>query len=188
MSELLVVLAGLLLVVLVGVAVLLTARVRRLARLDARLDAARAALLVALQRRHDAALAAAQALDGRCARASADLGRAVAAAGAAGRDWPDRETAENALGRALAGVERAALADAERSELAEAEQALVLARLVHNDAVRDTLWLRSRRLVRWLRLAGKAPPPRYFEIADPAPGVTLTAGIGPHGRGADGSI
>ena len=37
------------------------------------------------------------------------------------------------------------------------------------DAVRDTLDLRSRRLVRWLRLAGTAPAPAYFEIADPPP-------------------
>ena len=44
---------------------------------------------------------------------------------------------------------------------------LLLARRVHNDAVRDTLDLRSRRLVRWLRLAGTAPAPAYFEIADP---------------------
>ena len=40
---------------------------------------------------------------------------------------------------------------------------------MHNDAVRDTLALRSRRLVRWLRLAGTAPLPAYFEIADAAP-------------------
>jgi 8-oxo-dGTP pyrophosphatase MutT (NUDIX family) len=42
----------------------------------------------------------------------------------------------------------------------------MLARRVHNDAVRDTLTLRSRRLVRWLRLAGTAPHPAYFEIVD----------------------
>jgi len=48
----------------------------------------------------------------------------------------------------------------------------VLARRVHNDAVRDTLGLRSQRLVRWLRLAGTAPMPAYFEIADPAPTLT----------------
>jgi len=52
---------------------------------------------------------------------------------------------------------------------------LALARRVHNDAVRDTLGLRSRRLVRRLHLAGRAPLPRYFEIADPVGGVTTTA-------------
>ena len=43
---------------------------------------------------------------------------------------------------------------------------------VRNDAVRDTLGLRSRRLVRWLRLAGTAPMPTYFEIADPPAALT----------------
>jgi 8-oxo-dGTP pyrophosphatase MutT (NUDIX family) len=43
----------------------------------------------------------------------------------------------------------------------------VLARRVHNDAVRDTLALRRKRSVRWLRLAGRAPLPSYFEIAEP---------------------
>jgi 8-oxo-dGTP pyrophosphatase MutT (NUDIX family) len=37
---------------------------------------------------------------------------------------------------------------------------------VHNDAVRDILALRSRRFVRWLRLAGNAPAPAFFEITD----------------------
>jgi hypothetical protein len=189
MTELLaVVLACVLAVVLVAVAALLDARLHRLDRLHARLDAARDALLVALQGRHDAALAAARALDCRGARVSAELRAAVAAAGAAGRHWPDRETAENALGRTLAGVDRAALPAAVRTELAEAEHALLLARLVHNDAVRDTLWLRSRRLVRWLRLAGSAPRPRYFEIADPSPDVTPTARIGPQEEGANDTI
>ena len=79
----------------------------------------------------------------------------------------DPEAAANALGRALARLDRAALPADVRAALADAEQLLVLARRVHNDAVRDTLGLRSRRLVRWLRLAGTAPMPAYFEIADP---------------------
>jgi hypothetical protein len=84
----------------------------------------------------------------------------------------DAETAANALGRALARLDRAALPPDLRAALADAEQLLVLARRVYNDAVRDTLGLRSRRLVRWLRLAGTAPMPAYFEIADPAPSLT----------------
>jgi hypothetical protein len=82
------------------------------------------------------------------------------------------EAAANALGRALARLDRAALPADVRAALVDAEQLLVLARRVHNDAVRDTLGLRSRRLVRWLRLAGTAPMPAYFEIADPAPTLT----------------
>jgi hypothetical protein len=72
---------------------------------------------------------------------------------------------------------------------------------VHNDAVRDTLDLRSRRLVRGLRLAGTAPAPAYFEIADPpprdlapqappvvptVPGAPPVAAVGGTDRGATG--
>ncbi|HXO12370.1 MAG TPA: NUDIX domain-containing protein, partial [Mycobacterium sp.] len=53
-------------------------------------------------------------------------------------------------------------------ELADAEARVVLARRFHNDAVRDTLALRERRLVRWFRLAGTAALPSYFEIAERA--------------------
>jgi hypothetical protein len=83
----------------------------------------------------------------------------------------DPEAAANALGRALARLDRATLPADVRAALTDAEQLLVLARRVHNDAVRDTLGLRSRRLVRWLRLAGTAPMPAYFEIADPVPAL-----------------
>jgi hypothetical protein len=48
---------------------------------------------------------------------------------------------------------------------------VMIARRVYNDAVRDTLALRSHRMVRWLRLAGTAALPRYFEIAEPAPAI-----------------
>ncbi|NUT51270.1 MAG: NUDIX domain-containing protein, partial [Saccharothrix sp.] len=65
------------------------------------------------------------------------------------------------------GLDRAKLPPALAAELSDAEQRVVLARRVHNDAVRDTLALRRRRSVRWLRLAGTAPTPSYFEIAEP---------------------
>ena len=60
----------------------------------------------------------------------------------------------------------------------------MLARRVHNDAVRDTLALRSRRLVRWFRLAGTAPAPEYFEITDEQPGAEGTAVVVPRSRRA----
>jgi hypothetical protein len=122
-------------------------RVRRLHRLHIRVDAARAGLEAALNRRVSAAVRAG-------AEAPADALKL------------DPEDAANALSRALARLDRAALATDVRAELAEAEQLLVVARRVHNDAVRDTLGLRSLRLVRWLRLAGRAPMPEYFEMAD----------------------
>jgi hypothetical protein len=77
------------------------------------------------------------------------------------------EVAENNLTHRLAAVDRDAVPDGLAGDLLDAEQLTLLARRVHNDAVRDTLDLRSRRLVRWLRLAGTAPVPAYFEIADP---------------------
>lgn len=154
--------------VLVGVLVLVWAvalclsRVRRLHRLHIRVDAARAGLDAALARRAAAA-----------SSAGVTVPRGpVVTDGAAPRSTVDPEAAANALGRILAGLDRAALPGDVRATLADAEQLLVLARRVHNDAVRDTLGLRSRRLVRWLRLAGTAPMPTYFEIADPAPALT----------------
>ena len=52
------------------------------------------------------------------------------------------------------------------AELADAEARVLLARRFHNDAVRDTLALRERPAVRWLRLGGTAALPSYFEIAE----------------------
>jgi hypothetical protein len=167
--------------VLAWAAALGAGRVRRLDRLHVRMDAARAGLLAALDRRVAAALAAAGAPG-----AGPGLRAAAHAARAAGLDWPDREAAENRLGRVLAGMDRSGLPAAVAAELLDSELLLALARRVHNDAVRDTLGLRSRRLVRWLRLAGGAPLPRYFEIADPAPGVSAAAGIGPTGWASSG--
>jgi hypothetical protein len=67
----------------------------------------------------------------------------------------------------LAGIDRAGLAPGLRSELGDAEQRVVIARRVHNDAVRDTKALRGTRAVRYFRLAGNAAEPEYFEIAEP---------------------
>jgi hypothetical protein len=151
------------------------ARVRRLHRLHRRTDAARAGLESALERRAAAALAAAAVPDA-AGSAPALLRAAVAAASAAGGHRPggERESAENALGRRLAALDRSALPPVVLAELVDAEQSLTVARSVHNDAVRDTLVLRSRRLVRWLHLAGSAPWPTYFEIADARQGAAAT--------------
>jgi 8-oxo-dGTP pyrophosphatase MutT (NUDIX family) len=77
-----------------------------------------------------------------------------------------REACENELSAALALVDPAAGPAGLIAELADAEARVVLARRFHNDAVRDTLALRERRLVRWFRLAGTAALPTYFEIAE----------------------
>jgi hypothetical protein len=188
--------------VAVGVATLVAMRVRRLDRLHVRTDAARVGLESALERRAAAALALAAALEavtleavtleaGAHGTGSLETGAldptgrypadglraAVAAALATRATGGDREGAENVLSRELAAMPRTGLPHPVLEELVDAEQLLVLARRVHNDAVRDTRVLRSRRLVRWLHLAGSAPMPEYFEIADPEFGVTPAAAV-----------
>lgn len=142
---------------LAALLVLVTRTVRlvnRLDRLHIRTDAAWAALDAALARR---------ALLARLA--GPKLHTATEAAEKAPR--ADREAAENEVSRLLGELDRTALPAEIATELADAEHRLVLARRVHNDAVRDTLALRRKRSVRWLRLAGTAPLPSYFEIAEP---------------------
>jgi 8-oxo-dGTP pyrophosphatase MutT (NUDIX family) len=117
-----------------------------------------------------------QALDGALAR-RAVVTRAVAASSAAPQlaalaDAAEsaprqaREACENDLSAALAMVDPASMPAGLIAELADAEARVLLARRFHNDAVRDTLALRERRLVRLLRLGGTASLPSYFEIAE----------------------
>ncbi|GAY11658.1 NUDIX hydrolase [Pseudonocardia sp. N23] len=149
-------------------------RARRLDRLHVRTDAARDGLHHALDRRAAAAVGCLPALRGPGAaalRTALDARTGLRPPPGDGR----AETVENTLTRALAGVDRSGLPTGPAAELTDAEQLVVLARRVHNDAVRDTLGLRSRRLVRWLHLAGTAPVPEYFEIADPDVGRSTSA-------------
>jgi 8-oxo-dGTP pyrophosphatase MutT (NUDIX family) len=117
-----------------------------------------------------------QALDGALAR-RAVVARAVAASSSAPElaalaDAAERaprqarEACENALSAALAMVDPASMPAGLIAELADAEARVLLARRFHNDAVRDTLALRERRLVRLLHLGGTASLPSYFEIAE----------------------
>jgi 8-oxo-dGTP pyrophosphatase MutT (NUDIX family) len=161
-----------LLVVLLAVALVfgpwLLGTANRLDRLHVRTDAAWAGLDASLARR--AVVTRAVAATGSVAPECADALRAAAdSAELAGRG--DREAAENELSRLLGELDRALVPAALAEELDDAEQRVVLARRVHNDAVRDTRSLRRRRLVRWLRLAGTAAQPDYFEIAEPDPDV-----------------
>lgn len=137
----------------------------RLNRLHVRCDLSWQALDGALARRAVVARAVAiESYDGAVA------GRRLAAladvAERASRDM--RETAENALSAELALVDAASLPPAMVAELADAEARVLLARRFHNDAVRDTVALRERPLVRALHLGGTAPMPTYFEIVERA--------------------
>ena len=147
----------------------LAATANRLDRLHVRTDAAWAALDAALARRAVVAraVAAATSLDRDMGSVGADKLRAVAER-AESTPRSEREEAENALSLELAAVDRGRLPLALAAELLDAEQRVVIARRVHNDAVRDTLGQRRRRLVRWLKLAGTAPQPEYFEIVEPS--------------------
>ncbi|TVT31795.1 NUDIX hydrolase, partial [Amycolatopsis rhizosphaerae] len=151
-------LSALLAAVIVLGGLFLVATANRLDRLHVRLDAGWAALDAALARRAVVARAvAAGALEGS---AAAEVRRAADAAEAAPR--PDREAAENELTKLLATIGRDGLPAELADELADAEYRVVIARRVHNDAVRDTLALRRRRKVRYFKLAGTAPRPEYF--------------------------
>ncbi|MGH3437028.1 MAG: NUDIX hydrolase [Sciscionella sp.] len=181
---------GWLIVTLVALAIVvlvivpyLVATAHRLDRLHVRTDAAWAGLDAALARRAVIARAAiAGGLDGEL---TDDRANALREAADAAESAPrlDREAAENELTRALAGVDRARLPKAIAAEFIEAEHRMMLARRVHNDAVRDTLALRGRRVVRWLKLAGTAAEPAYFEIAEPQ-GATPSENGARHRRSA----
>ncbi|MDX8035809.1 NUDIX domain-containing protein [Lentzea sp. BCCO 10_0856] len=146
--------------IIVLVALLLAAWIlsiaNRLDRLHVRTDAAWAALDAALARR------------AVVTRALLDPELSAAASKAESATRAERELAENELSGLLGVVDRSTLPPALAAELSDAEERVMLARRVHNDAVRDTLLQRRRRMVRWLRLAGTAPQPSYFEIAEPA--------------------
>ena len=145
----------------------------RLDRLHDRTAAARSSLDAQLVRR----AAALQALAEKCA---AELGpsrsaglRALAAA-SLDADPTAREAAENDLSRALHDipddVDPALLGD-----LADAARRVAFARRFYNDAVRDTVALRRRRLPRLFRLGGRRPLPAFFEIDDTVPDVRRPA-------------
>jgi 8-oxo-dGTP pyrophosphatase MutT (NUDIX family) len=139
----------------------------RLDRLHVRYDLSWQALDAALARR--AVVARAVAANAFGGPADAEARQLVARADAA-ETAPRRarEACENQLSAALALVDPAAGPAGLVAELADAEARVVLARRFHNDAVRDTLALRERRLIRWFRLAGTAALPSYFEIAEQA--------------------
>src|SRR5215469_13651336 len=130
-----------LLIVVLAIAVVfgpwLLRTANRLDRLHIRTDAAWAGLDAALARRAVVTRAVAAVLPAE----RADLLR-IAADQAELALRADREAAENELSRLLAELDRTILAPALAEELADAEQRVLLARRVHNDAVRDTKALR----------------------------------------------
>lgn len=179
------------LLVLLLLAWYLTFSAARLDRLHHRVEGARSALDSQLLRRARAAadLAGSGLLD---PATSVLLAGAAADAVAAGEsdgvemsldaDLARREVAESDLSRAL----RAALDDPEQlralradplgadllAALDAASLRVRLARRFHNDAVTQTRRVRGKPVVRWARLAGRAPMPQTFEMDDDPPALT----------------
>ncbi|MCK8675611.1 NUDIX domain-containing protein, partial [Rhodococcus sp. HM1] len=147
--------------VVVGLGLWAYTTANRLDRLHVRSDLSWQALDAALARRAvvvRSIAASVPAADGKRLAALAD--RAERA------DREHRETAENALSSMLTTIDSERLRPQLVAELADAEARVMIARRFHNDAVRDTLALRTRRPVRWLHLGGTAPLPTFFEIAE----------------------
>jgi hypothetical protein len=167
-----VVIAALVAIVVVLMGLWLVATANRLDRLHVRTDAGWAALEAALARRAVVARSVALAL---AVPALSSQLRATSEA-AESAQWADREAEENELTSVLSSVDRSVLPSALWEELSDAEHRVVIARRVYNDAVRDTLSLRRRRNVRYFKLAGTAPQPEYFEIAEPELGTRPEAG------------
>ena len=163
------------LVVAVVVAVVLsmwiTFTLTRLDRLHARVDAARAALDAQLVRRAAALQRVAEAPDSGLAAERRTALDSLAGTALAGEHLAERQTIENAVGRAVVELAKPGIgvAAASVAELREAAARVQVARRFYNDAVRDTRSLRARRLPRVLRLAGRVDLPQFFDIDDTVP-------------------
>ncbi|MFZ2528787.1 MAG: NUDIX domain-containing protein [Rhodococcus sp. (in: high G+C Gram-positive bacteria)] len=147
--------------IVVGLGLWAYTTANRLDRLHVRSDLSWQALDAALARRAVVVRSIAASVpsgDGRRLAVLAD--RAERA------DRSHREVTENALSSTLTTIDSERLRPQLIAELADAEARVMIARRFHNDAVRDTLALRTRRPVRWLHLGGTAPLPTFFEIAE----------------------
>ncbi|WP_420830302.1 hypothetical protein [Corynebacterium uropygiale] len=142
------------------VAVLITAGLswaymvaQRLNRLHIRTDSARAQLQAALDRR--AAVCAALYPDVR------ELAAHTEAIPLTPERFEDRARQEAELSRAIAKAH-----EEYSPQIVDANARLQLAHRFYNDAVRSTRQLRTRPLVRALRLGGTAALPEYFEFVE----------------------
>lgn len=161
---------GVVLLVLIAAGVWAYTAANRLDRLHVRTDLARQSLDAALARR--ALVVRTLALD---LPAPAGAVLSAAATRAERAEEPESESAQNALAAALATIDPDRIRPGLRAEIADAEARVTIARRFHNDAVRATRALQGRRLVRWLRLAGTAAMPEYFNIIEIVTDPEVTA-------------
>ena len=166
--------------VMVLVAFWLSWTASRLDRIHNRIEVARGSLDTWLLRRSGASLelATSGTLDPARSLLLVDAAHAARAAGP-----EDLESAESDLSEAL----RAVLADPDEvaslrrdpavgpllEELAADCSRVALARRFHNDVVVSGRALRSRRRVRWLRLAGHAAPLETIDLDDVPPSALV---------------
>lgn len=167
-------------VVLVGLALWLSWTAQRLDRIHHRLEVARGSLDTQLLHRSGTALelATSGALDPARSLLLVDAAHA-----ARGAEPDEMESAESDLSQAL----RAVFSDPDEvrtlraspgpgpllTELAGDCRKVELARRFHNDVVTSARSLRSRRRVRWLRLAGRAAEPVTVDLDDEPPRALL---------------
>jgi 8-oxo-dGTP pyrophosphatase MutT (NUDIX family) len=163
-SALTILILALIAALILGAVLLAYSTANRLDRLHVRTDLSWHALDAALARR----AVVARAVSGATSVSNVEQSkRLVSLADRAERaDRDEREWVENELSAALSRVDIETLRPQLVAELADAEARVLIARRFHNDSVRDTLALRTRRPVRWLHLGGTAPLPIYFEIAE----------------------
>jgi len=169
--------------ILAVVALYLRYTAQRLHALHVRVDAAGAAFDAQLQRRSLVAAAFATAVP-LPPQLAVELAAAAADAAAVAGLHHDREVVENTLSRALTRAAAAsptlfATGVPAAVELHDEATRAIFARRFYNDRVRDALTVRDRRTVRWLRLAGSAPHPAYFEMDEeelPTPAVAGASG------------
>lgn len=163
LSALTILVVGLVAVLVLVIGLWAYATANRLDRLHVRSDLAWQSLDSALARR----AVVARAVSAATRSSLEDSRRLAALADTAERaDRAHREVAENAVSVALAALDPADLPPRLVAELADAEARVLIARRFHNDAVRDTLALRTTAPVRLLHLGGTAQLPTYFEIAE----------------------
>jgi hypothetical protein len=136
---------------------------RRVDQANVRAERTWAALDAALVRRAACAveLAGSPRLDPATSLLLAD---AAAAALEPGLAWHQREQAESDLSHVLDAIRP--WPDDPDSRLATARVRAGISRRLHNDAVASARALRSRWIVRTLRLAGHSEDPQPFEMAD----------------------
>ena len=171
-------LAIVILVVLVLVALYLSMTAGRLDRLHLRIETSRLALQAQLLRRSSVCieLSSGQWLDPATSLLLADAAHRA-------RISADDEPEEQARAESdLTGILRDTVDPEELAAVAETDDGpellgeldaaclrVQLSRRFYNDAVRACRQVRSRRMVRWFRLAGHTPLPEYWEMDDDVP-------------------